>query len=445
MSQTQFTPAPGASNVRWRIFILMLVLGAINYIDRSSLGVAMSHVAHDYGIGNDAAIQGLLHSAFFWAYALMQIPCGIAADRFKPRAIIALATIVWGIFQGLGALCGNYITFALTRLGLGISEAPIMPAGAKLMGVWLTPNERGRGSMLLDGGAALGTAVGAAIITALIATFDSWRAAFVIAGIGTVVAGIAAWFYIRNIPSDHPKVNQQELDFINRSNKAVGPAGKFSLSAMKPYFKQRNVLALFGGWICYSTVFYGLMVWSPIYLQQAHGFDLKQMGGAVTLIFMLCFIGQQIGGYIADRWRRAGGSNNLVLHTLFGISAAVSGISLFIVAETHNPTMVVVFLAIALFPIRWASIYWSIPGLLGGQAVAGTICGSMNFFSNLWAAVLPIVVGFLVKSTGSYYIAIILFAVAAVGYFVCSMLIDFNKPISIEDPASVPAGQLQAS
>lgn len=433
MSETPNSTKPRMSNVRWRIFILMLILGAINYIDRSSLGVAMSHVAHDFGIADDAGIQGLLHSAFFWAYALMQVPCGIVADRYKPRAIIALATVVWGCFQGLGALCSNYITFAATRVGLGISEAPIMPAGAKLMGVWLTPNERGRGSMLLDGGAALGTAIGAAIITGLIAAFDSWRAAFVIAGIGTVVAGAAAWFYIRNTPSEHPKVNKQELDFINANNQASGPPGKFSLKAMKPYFKQRNVLALFGGWVCYSTVFYGLMVWSPMYLQQAHGFNLKEMGSAVTLIFALCFVGQQLGGYIADRWRRAGASNNKVLHTMFGISAAVSGISLFIVAEAHNPIMVVVFLAIALFPLRWASIYWSIPGLLGGQAVAGTICGSMNFFSNLWAAVLPIVVGFLVQATGSYYIAIILFAVAAVGYFVCSMLIDFSKPIHSED------------
>lgn len=52
-----------------------------------------------------------------------------------------------------------------------------MPAGAKLMGTWLTPTERGRGSMLLDGGAPLGTALGAVIIAGLIAfsTHGVWH------------------------------------------------------------------------------------------------------------------------------------------------------------------------------------------------------------------------------------------------------------------------------
>ena len=88
----------------------------------------------------------------------------------------------------------------VTRLGLGAAEAPIYPAGGKLNAIWMTQNERGRGATLLDGGAPLGAALGALIIAGLIAEFNSWRTSFVVAGIGTMVAGLFAWWYIRNHP-----------------------------------------------------------------------------------------------------------------------------------------------------------------------------------------------------------------------------------------------------
>ena len=108
-------------------------------------------------------------SSFFWTYALMQIPGGMLADRFKPRIVIAVRDDRLGLLPGdrrglhqLGALL-------LTRLGLGAAEAPIYPAGGKLNAIWMTQNERGRGATLLDGGAPLGAALGAIIIAWLIA------------------------------------------------------------------------------------------------------------------------------------------------------------------------------------------------------------------------------------------------------------------------------------
>ena len=77
----------------------------------------------------------------------------------------------------------------LTRLGLGLAEGPIYPAGAKLIGMWMTPTERGRAAALLDGGAPLGTALGSLIIAGLIAALGSWRLAFLAAGLGTIACG----------------------------------------------------------------------------------------------------------------------------------------------------------------------------------------------------------------------------------------------------------------
>src|SRR6185503_18113547 len=166
------------TKVRWKIFLMMLFLISINYIDRASLSVAMPLIAKEFDIG--PATQGLLLSAFFWTYALMQIPGGMLADRYGPRGVIAAATIGWGFFQAIAAVCTGWVSLLVTRLGLGAAEAPIYPAGGKLNGIWMTHTERGRGATLLDGGAPLGAALGAILISALIAALGSWRLSFVI-------------------------------------------------------------------------------------------------------------------------------------------------------------------------------------------------------------------------------------------------------------------------
>ena len=87
-SISRYSPGAAATTVRWKIFILMLLLGAINYIDRTSLAIAMPYIVEEFDI-QDAVVVGLLHSTFFWAYALMQIPSGVLADKFKTRTINA--------------------------------------------------------------------------------------------------------------------------------------------------------------------------------------------------------------------------------------------------------------------------------------------------------------------------------------------------------------------
>ena len=267
------------SGVRWNIFFLMLFLISINYIDRASLSVAMPLISKEFNV--DPAMQGLILSSFFWTYAFMQVPGGMLADRFKPRIVIALATIFWGAFQALAALSTSWTLFLLTRLGLGASEAPIYPAGGKLNGIWMTQTERGRGATLLDGGAPLGAALGSIVIAWLIAAFDSWRMAFLVAGIGTVFCGLLAWYYIRNSPREHPSVNEAEARYIEQAHALEDAASPPSSGASwTAYFRFRSVWCMCLGWMFFNTTFYGLLTWMPTYLFKVHNFDIKVLGSA---------------------------------------------------------------------------------------------------------------------------------------------------------------------
>lgn len=418
------------SSVRWKIFLMMLFLIAINYIDRASLSVAMPLIAKEFDLS--PTMQGLILSSFFWTYAVMQVPGGMLADKYKPRIVIACATVFWGAFQALAAVCTNATALLLTRLGLGAAEAPIYPAGGKLNAIWMTQNERGRGATLLDGGAPLGAALGAIIITWLISALGSWRLAFVVAGVGTVIAGAVAWWYIRNSPREHAGVNELEARYLEEAHATEYRAEPANLSGRSlDFFKYRSVWCMAIGWMCFNTVFYGLLTWMPNYLNKVHGFDIKAMGGASFIIFFSGFIGELIGGWIADKWKEAGGRPNVVMRTLFGIAAVVATVSIFSVAYVTNAVVVVALLSSTLFFLRWCGLFWCIPSILGTRNKIGFLGGVMNLGGNIGGISVPIIVGMIVQFTGSYFLALMFFAAAGVGLLLASTAIDYETKIPV--------------
>ena len=179
------------SSVRWRIFAIVFVLVVINLVDRTALSVAMPTISKEFAL--TPTMQGVILSAFFWSYAVLQVPGGWLIDRFGPRRLISVSTMLWALFQGLAAAATGGVSLLLTRVGLGAAEAPLFPAGGKLNSLWLSQTERGRGAVIVDSGAPLGAAFGGVIISSLILGFDSWRLAFLAAAVGTLVMGCVAW------------------------------------------------------------------------------------------------------------------------------------------------------------------------------------------------------------------------------------------------------------
>jgi MFS transporter, ACS family, D-galactonate transporter len=359
---TSLDAAARRTSVRWRIFLLIFLIVAINYVDRASLSVAMPTISKEFGI--DAAAQGIILSSFFWTYALMQIPGGWLADRYRPRLIIASATILWGVFQALAALATGWVGLLLARLGLGLAEGPIFPASGKLNAVWLPARERGRGAVIITGGAPLGTAFGGLIIAALIGAFDSWRTAFVVAGLGTIAAGLFAYWYIRDNPREQPSTNEAEAQYIEREHAKEDElltAGQSGRTNVLDFLRFRSFWGMLLGWLGFDLVFYGLVAWAPNYLAQARHLSLAAIGGATFIIFGTGFVGEIAGGFLADYWKQRGGSPNLVMRSVLGISGVLTTLSTFFLAFVSSPAAAVALLSSTLFFLRWGDSTGAFP------------------------------------------------------------------------------------
>ncbi|MFD1210629.1 MFS transporter [Arthrobacter sp. GCM10027362] len=421
------------TNVRWKLFILLLILVTVNYVDRGSISVALPIIQKEFSLPPE--LVGLLLSAFFWTYALMQIPVGWLIDRFGPRKVVTASCVGWGAATAASGLAGGFVSMFIARLGIGVTEAGVMPAGGKLNALWMHPKERGRGATILDAGAPLGAGVGGLAIAGLIAATGSWRASFIIAGIATVLMGLAVYWYVRDNPRQHPGVNEAEAAYIEESHAAEDAAaekeGSTGRRALRPYLKFRSFWAMCFGWLGFNGVFYGLLTWGPLYLSEAKGFDLKTIGWSTFVIFGAGFVGEILGGTIADRWRDRGASANKVMRTLLGISSVMVVGGLVGVTIVPDPLTAVTLLSVVLFFLRWVGLFWSIPAILGGRTNAGVLGGAMNFSGNIAGFVTPIVVGLIVGATGSYTWALLYFVGAAVIMGASVLILDYNKRLPV--------------
>lgn len=430
------SPAPSGqkpTRTRWKLFVLLLCLVTINYIDRGSISVAMPLIKEEFNLSAEAT--GLLLSAFFFAYALMQIPGGWLVDRFGPRKMATVATTGWGLATAASGLSFSFASLFVTRAAIGIAEAPIMPAGGKLNATWMASKERGRGATILDAGAPLGAGLGGLIVTGLIALTGSWRGAFIAAGLATLLFGILAWRYIRDTPREHPKVNEAEAAGIDASHAAedakaalVAAPGK---SGLLPYLKFRSFWAMCFGWLGFNGVFYGLLTWGPLYLSEAKGFDLAGVGWGTFVIFGAGFVGELTGGFLADHWQSRGASANLVMRTLLGTAGVIVVAGLVGVIFIDSPLGAVGLLSVVLFFLRWVGLFWSVPAILGGRKNAGILGGSMNLFGNINGFVTPLAVGFIVGLTGGYTWALAYFVGAAVVMLISVITLDYSRRLPV--------------
>jgi ACS family D-galactonate transporter-like MFS transporter len=109
----------------------------------------------------------------------------------------------------------------------------------------------------------------------------------------------------------------------------------------------------------------------------------------------------------------------------------VGTVSIFTLAYTRNPVMVVVLLSCTLFFMRWCGLFFSVPPNLATKNKVGFLTGIMNFSGTLMGISVPIIVGLIVQYTGSYFLALMFFAAAGFGLLIFTSLIDYEKKLPV--------------
>ena len=396
------------TNVRWQIFIALAILCTINYIDRAVISVCMPQIQKDLSFTPE--VVGVILSAFFWGYTLMQIPCGWFCDHFRPGKVLIGTGIIWGVLQMVTGFVHSSKLFMFIRVLLGMSESPMYPAGGKMQSMWLTSTERSRGSALVDVGSSLGNAFGAPLVALFMAWLDGWRGALIGIGILTILVTLLCRKTVMSTPDTNPKISQAERDYINNalaeewkvSSEEISQ-GKTKSVSIKEYLSNRSFWCMCLGFCSMDAFAYGLMTWGPLYLSTVHHLNVMSLGGAIFVIYGIGVCGGLFGGTITDHMRRKGGPSktNTIMRTTLCIIGAAIAISMFLLSSATSIYTAIVFLAVAVFFQKWAGcLYWVMPAALAQREHVGSVGGCMNFLGNLGGAIVTILVGLIVGSTG---------------------------------------------
>ena len=262
---------------RWYVLILMCLIYAINIADRYVVSTVLEPIRLELKL-DDAGVAFLTGAPLAAFYVVFGILISWYADRSNRRNILAASLIIWSAFTTLCGLSRSYTQFLLGRVGVGVGEAGGTPPSTAIVSDCFPPDRRPMAMTVLALGAPIGAWLGANMAGAVAQAYQ-WRAAFIALGVPGLIVGIIVYLTVREPP-------RGRLDaIVDEIKPSLGESLRF-LWQQKAAFH-----VVIGGGLC-ALWGWGLIFWTPPFLQRTYHLDVGQAGAVTGNIHL-------VGGSIA--------------------------------------------------------------------------------------------------------------------------------------------------
>ena len=419
MSDTQQAPsslethsAP-PTRVRWFPILALVAFGTmLNYLDRTVLGIAAPSLTKDLGL--TAAMMGVAFSAFSWSYALLQIPGGIFLDRFGTRRTYTIALVGWSACTAAMGLVIGLPQLVLTRIGVGIFEAPCFPANSRVLASWFPQGERARATAIYSVGQYAGVGFFSVPLFLIAQTFG-WRGLFAIVGGLGIVFG-AVWCRVYRDPAHSTAVNEAEMRYIEAGGggEYKGQRLEFSWGQIGRLLRYRQILGACIGQFGGNSTQVFFLTWFPTYLVRERGMTFINAGLYASIPYIGASLGVLTGGFLSDYLLAKTGSPNVArkLPVIAGLCLA----STIIVANyvpAGNNGLVIAVMSLAFFGQGMTNLGWTVLSDIAPKQVIGLAAGIFNFSANVAGILTPLVIGVALGLSGSFVGPLVYIAVVA--------------------------------
>jgi ACS family hexuronate transporter-like MFS transporter len=387
-------PEPGPT-LRWRIALLVSAAIAISYLDRQTLPVAIKAIERDIPVTNQQF--SLLQTAFLITYAFMYAAGGRLLDALGTRLGFTVIMVFWSLACAGHALATSFGMLAAWRLLLGAGEGGGFPAATRVVAEWFPVKERSTAMGIMNAGTALGMMVAPPLI-ALLLSFASWRAIFVVTG---VVGLLWTVWWRRDYfpPEEHPKLGAAERAHL-QSVVSAGPAGERAPRWLE-LLRFRQTWGLVTAKFLSDAAWYFYLFWLPKYLYDARGFDIKTVGTFAWIPPAAAGLGCLLGGWFSSYLLQRQVPLNRARKLALAASAFVMPTILFV------PSVPVAW-AIALFSLAyfgqqsWSTLVMILPTDIFPKSTVGAVAGLVGFGGAMGGVVFGQIVGYLLDHGYGY-------------------------------------------
>lgn len=271
----------------WLIWALGSLCFAYAFFQRVAPSVMVDELMRDFAVG--AAVLGNLSAIYFYAYAGLQIPVGMALDRWGPRRMLTGAISLAALGSAVFATADSLALAYLGRLMIGTGSAVGFVGTLMLVSRWF-PVKRfaflsGMTMLVAMAGGVLGQAPLAPVVEAV-----GWRPTLAGAGAFAVVLAATIWLLVRDRPPG------QAVE----SGRTGGTAGLLADLRVVLSSPQNWVVGLYGAAMSGPMLSYAAL-WGVPHMMHIHGLGRAAAAGSASLVLVGWAVGAPAAGWLSDR------------------------------------------------------------------------------------------------------------------------------------------------
>jgi predicted MFS family arabinose efflux permease len=303
---------------RWYVLIIMMLVYTLSIADRYVLSTLLGPISKELNLTDTGAASLGIPLALF--YVTMGIPLSWLCDRTNRRTLLAASVAVWSLMTTLTGYTRGYFDLLLARIGVGVGEAGGTPACNSIIADYFPPNRRSMAMTVFALGAPIGAWLGSDI-AGYVSTQQGWRAAFLVLGIPGIVLALIVLVTVKE-----PK--RGRLDVVTEDKSPT------VMETMKFLWSQKSAVHSIMGSGISALWGWGLMWFTPVFLQRTYQMDEGAAGGLLGQIYLVGGIGASlITAYIVARPTY---TDPRKIARLLAVVTAVATIPSFLAYWTHD-------------------------------------------------------------------------------------------------------------
>ncbi|MBI3683914.1 MAG: MFS transporter [Acidobacteria bacterium] len=415
------------SRVRWWILALIFFATTINYLDRIVFSVLIPVIRQQLHISDRE--YGFVNGAFQFAYTVGFLFMGKFIDRYGTRIGYAVSIVWWSLAALMHATARSAFSLGVWRGLLGLGESGNFPAAIKGVAEWFPLKDRALATGIFNAGTNVASMIGPPVFAWMLHDMGlDWRTCFLVTG-GAGFLWLVFWLGEYKLPGKHPGVNREELSHIHGDTPSGMSEKEFGWRAALRYRETWGfALAKFFT----DPVWWFYLYWLPPYLYDVRKFDLKEIGWALPVVYLMADFGSVGGGWVAGYWIRRGWEPGRARKAAMLICACMMPIaSMAALAKSPILAVALVSLATSAHQGMSANLYTTISDVFPKRAVASVVgiggCAG-GIGGTIFSAVLP---GIVVESFGYTPVILTMGVFHLTGLFLLHKLMGRLRPVTI--------------